>query len=138
MVKTTYRLIAIIAAALALFLSPLPSPCQQVLNENANGMAGTYNFVAISAAKPTEYVKLQNAIMANHTVEVVITTAPSVCTFQLQGSNSGQAWFSIGTSQSCTASGMFTVAAIPVRFVRVSVTTFTGTAPVSFYYTATR
>jgi hypothetical protein len=99
---------------------------------------GLYDFATVAGTGYTEYINLaaQGIPFNNHTIELSITgTAPSVCTFQVEGSSNGTNWYSISGSQSCTASEMFHIITKPVRYLQVHVLTYTGTGVLFFQHT---
>lgn len=66
-------------------------------------------------------------------------TAPSVCTFQAEGSSDGTHWNKLNASPiSCTTQGLTFITLSPVVFFRVNVLTYTAgdvTTAVTFNYT---
>lgn len=72
-------------------------------------------------------------------------TAPSACTFRVEGSADGTSWFGLDATSpaadpvACTASNMVSIVDRPVRKIRVVIVTYTagdGTTSVKFHYTA--
>lgn len=79
---------------------------------------------------------------ANYTIDVTVSgTAPSVCTFRVEGSSDASAWYGVDVSSpstnSCTANFMEHIASRPVRFLRINLTYTQGdtTSKVVFHYT---
>jgi hypothetical protein len=72
-------------------------------------------------------------------------TAPSVCTFRVEGSSDGTHWYGLDvtspTTTSCTTSGMESIAYRPVLFLRINLVAYTqgdSTTAVTFSYTGGR
>lgn len=72
-------------------------------------------------------------------------TAPSACTFRVEGSFDGVNWYGLDTTSpattSCTTSNMESIAYKPVNFLRINLVTYTagdGTTQVIFHYTGGR
>jgi len=121
-----------------LFLCLVPNLfAQSALKRNTQSFNnGYYDFHPVSSATATEYVDARTTIFPTHNVDVVLGTGTnSVCTFTLQGSPDAVTWFDMSTAQSCTASLMFQVTLKPVRYFRINVSAYTGTAPLNFHYT---
>lgn len=81
-----------------------------------------------------------------HTVQVVVNgTAPSVCTFRVEGSLDYTNWFGLDVTapatESCTASTLFHIPYKPVRALRVNVVSYTAgdqTTSVVFSYAGSK
>lgn len=67
----------------------------------------------------------------NHTIHLVVTGAPTGCTYRLQGSRDGTTWFNISASDiTCTTTATAFETNKPTRHVRGNLLTLTGgTAP---------
>lgn len=74
-------------------------------------------------------------------------TAPSACTFRVEGSSDGSSWFGLDATAPaantvpCTSSNMIHIADRPVRKVRIYIVSYTAgdaTTSVKFHYTAGR
>lgn len=82
----------------------------------------------------------------NYSLDWSLTgTAPSACTFRLEGSADAVTWYGLDTtspsSTSCTTSNMESIAYKPVNYLRVTIVTWTtgdGTTSVIFHYTGGR
>lgn len=76
----------------------------------------------------------------NYTIDVTVTgTIPTACTFRVEGSYDGSAWYGLDTTapaaQSCTANFMEHIAYRPVNFLRVNLVTLTGGTSIIFHFT---
>jgi len=68
-------------------------------------------------------------------------TAPSACTFNVQGSSDAVNWYALdgGTPVSCTTSGNEFIVDKPVVYLRINVVAFTGAGgTTTFHYTGAR
>jgi hypothetical protein len=80
---------------------------------------------------------------ANYTIDVSVTgTAPSACTFRVEGSNDNTTWYGLDTTSpattSCTTAFMEHIVSKPVLYLRINVVAYTagdGTTKVIFHYT---
>lgn len=73
-----------------------------------------------------------------HTFSWWVSGTINTCQVKLEGSTNGVAWFDVIASQSCLANGgPATVTQLAVNFVRVNVSTLTGTGNVVVAYTGT-
>lgn len=80
----------------------------------------------------------QNVRPGNYTIDWSISgTAPSACTFRVEGSNDNVNWFGLdtSTSNSCTTSNMESIAYKPVLYLRINILTWTaGSGTIAFHY----
>lgn len=84
------------------------------------------SFTAQTATGQTTGYTL-GGILINHTANLVVTGAPTGCTYRLQGSRDGTNWFNIsGTDITCTASAVASYANFPAQYVRGNLLTLTG------------
>lgn len=106
--------------------------------------AKVWDWPTVSAAGPTTVLKLYlmssdsdgSWISQFQTVSVTLGAGTnSVCVWQLEASDDNTNWFSISGTQDCTVPTMMTVAYRPARMVRVNVTSYTGTANLTFHWT---
>ncbi len=80
----------------------------------------------------------------NYTIDWSISgTAPSACTFRIEGSSDNVNWFGLDTTSpsttSCTTSGMESIAYKPVLYLRVNIVSWTtGGGTIIFHYTGGR
>jgi hypothetical protein len=102
----------------------------------ATGQLGSYLvFNNQSVARP-----------GNYTIDWSLSgTAPSACTFRVEGSSDGVNWYGLDATSpattSCTASNMESIAYKPVRYLRINVVAYTagdGTTAITFHYTGGR
>jgi hypothetical protein len=85
---------------------------------------------------------LQTGLPVFHTISYAVTgTAPTVCTFRVEGSLDYKNWTSLDVTapatESCTTGGMFHIPYKPVRGLRINVVAYTagdGTTSVVFNY----
>jgi hypothetical protein len=140
--KNLFLSLALLAGSVSAMAQAVPG----VLNPNHPGLngtqtGGTYKFLPESSAISTEVLDLSSSLFKTHTVEAVLGTGTnSACTFQVEGSSTTANWYSIsgGTPIACTAGSMTSFADKPVRYIRIHILTYTGTAPVTFYYTGVK
>lgn len=80
----------------------------------------------------------------NYSIDWSITgSAPSACTFRVEGSFDGVNWFGLDTtapnSTSCTSSNMESIAYKPVNYLRINIVSWTaGSGSIAFHYTGGR
>jgi hypothetical protein len=80
----------------------------------------------------------------NYSIDWSISgTAPTACTFRVEGSFDGVNWYGLDTtspnSTSCTTSNMESIAYKPVNYLRINLVTFTGAGgTIIFHYTGGR
>lgn len=80
----------------------------------------------------------------NYTIDWSIpSTAPSACTFRVEGSFDAVNWFGLDTTSpattSCTTSNMESIAYKPVLFLRINIVAYTaGGGSVIFHFTGGR
>lgn len=81
-------------------------------------------------------------IPGNYTIDWSISgTAPSACTFRVEGSADNVNWYGLDTSTSfsCTTSGMESIAYKPVQYLRINIISWTsGGGTIAFHYTGGR
>ena len=68
---------------------------------------------------------------------LVVGTAPSACTYSIDGSLDAVNWVSLSGPLSCTTAGMQHIANKPVPYLRINVLSYTpgdGTTNVTFLY----
>lgn len=80
-----------------------------------------------------------------HTIDVTVTgTTPATCTFRVEGSSDGSAWYGLDVTSpatnSCTSNFMESIAFKPVAYIRINLTYTQGdtTTSVIFHYTGGR
>jgi len=103
-----------------------------------------YAFPAVTGTGGITTLQFSNAASrpAIYTVDAsVFGTAPSACTFRVEGSNDNQVWYGLDqtapTTNSCTANFMEHIANKPVLYLRVNIVAYTagdGTTQVVFHY----
>ena len=79
---------------------------------------------------------------SNYTIDASVTgTAPSACTFRVEGSNDNTVWYGLDqtspATNSCTTSYMEHITSKPVLYLRINVAAYTagdGTTKVIFHY----
>lgn len=107
-----------------------------VINTSSTGQVGQYLILnGVTAQRP-----------ANYTVDWSVSgTAPSACTFRVEGSTDATNWYGLDATApaatSCTSSNMESIAQRPVLYVRINLVTFTpgdSTTKVVFHYTGGR
>jgi hypothetical protein len=103
---------------------------------SATGQLGQYLvFGGTSVARP-----------GNYSIDWSLSgTAPTACTFRVEGSFDGVNWYGLDTtspaSTSCTTSNMESIVYKPVNYLRINLPTYTagdGTTVVTFHYTGGR
>lgn len=95
----------------------------------------SFDFAAQTAVGPTAIVSLVGNIKNNHTVEAKITGSPTVCTYRLEGSIDGSAWYPLGSTIAILTSNIWTVTSQPIRLIRCNLLTLTGAATIQFKWT---
>ena len=115
----------------------------------APGSGGAYQYAPVTGTGQLgRWITYGNTYVppSSHTLDWSDAgTAPTACTFQVEGSSDGVHWYAIsanaaGTSPvlSCTSGGMFHIAFKPVLLLRINILTYTAgdsTTAVSFNYT---
>ena len=103
-----------------------------------------WDWPALSATGYTTNLNLMNHmsagqswVVAHQMFSVSLGTGTnSVCTWQVQASDDlGTTWYNVGTANSCTAATYYNPIEVPLRFVRIQVVSYTGTAAVTFHWT---
>jgi hypothetical protein len=141
-----FTLIAMLLAVLGIFSFSSPSwaatdvPTSALtytcLTPTTTGQLGAYLILATSAAaSPNDF-----------TIDwTVYGTAPSACTFRVEGSFDGVTWYGLDTtspaSTSCTTSNMESIVYKPVAFLRINIVTWTNgdaTTVTAFHFTGTK
>ena len=104
--------------------------------------AGLYNFGVVTTTGQLGSYLTYSGVTAppsNYTIDWSNPgTAPSACTFQVEGSSDGVHWYGLTGATNCTAPSMFHIISKPVELVRIDVLTYTagdGTTAVNFNYT---
>lgn len=89
---------------------------------------GNYNsFTAQTGTGATTALAAPMSVMTHHSIQLVVTGAPSTCTYRLQGSNDNTNWFNISASDiTCTSSTQAYETSKPARWVRGNLLTLTG------------
>lgn len=108
---------------------------------NGTQTGGIYQFLPETSAISTEVLDMSSSLFKTHTIEAILGTGTnSACTFQVEGSSTTANWYSISGSTPlvCTAGSMTSFPDKPVRYIRIHILTYTGTAPVTFYYTGVK
>lgn len=97
-------------------------------------------FAPLTATGPTAASGPFEFAPTHHTVQAVVTGAPTAVSAQLQGSLDGTDFFNVGTAQSVPSGGIFSIPDFPLLWVRVQLATLTGgTSPtVTFSYLGVR
>jgi hypothetical protein len=141
------RVIRAVIAALCLFL-PLVASAQTIAPSNlvyvwptvsTTGQLG--NYLAFGADPSANL-----PIPANYSIAWSISgTAPTACTFRVEGSIDGINWFGLDTtypaSTSCLTAGAESIAFKPFPYMRINVPTYTqgdGTTAVVFRFAGKR
>lgn len=84
-------------------------------------------FTAQTAVGATATSGLMRGIPIAHTAELVVTGAPTGCTYRLQGSRDGVTWFNISAADiTCTSSTVAFENGKPAVSVRGNLLTLTG------------
>lgn len=91
---------------------------------NAEGRVAA-SFPALTATGNTQVFAVAQMPWV-HTVQINVTGGPATCTAKLQGSLDGVNFFDMNTAQTCTSGALFAVANLPVLFIRINLTTFSG------------
>lgn len=111
------------------------------------GVSSVYNWPAVTGTgQDGQYINSSAVYPAeNYTISWTTTgTAPSACTFRVEGSDDASAWTGLDAtapeadSLPCTSSNMISIAYKPTRYIRVYLVTYTpgdGTTSVVFHYT---
>lgn len=88
-------------------------------------------FPAQTAVGATATTGLMRGLPINHTAELIVTGAPTTCTYRLQGSRDGITWFNLSAADvSCVATTVAFESNKPAVTVRGNLVTLTGgTAP---------
>lgn len=104
-----------------------------------------YTFPTVSAVGPLgNGLTLDNQTIprpSNYTIDVSVNgTAPTACTFRVEGSSDGTNWYGLDVTapatNSCTAGMMEHIANKPVLILRINIVAYTGTTgTVVFHYT---
>ena len=104
-----------------------------------------YQWAAVSGAGAAAAIQFSDASKraSNYTIDASVTgTAPSSCTFRVEGSSDNQTWFGLDTTApattSCATSYMEHITSKPVLYLRINVVSYTagdGTTSVIFHYT---
>ena len=90
-------------------------------------VAGVNSFTAQTAVGQTAGFDVGTASV--HSIQLVVTGAPTACTYRLQGSNDGTTWYHISAADiTCTSSIVSFESNKPARFVRGDLKTLTGGA----------
>jgi len=119
--------------------------------QQVNPISGvTYDWAAVSGTGQLGgyLYQYQNGITSgssNFTIDWGVTgTAPSACTFRVEGSSDAVAWTGLDAtapladSAPCTSSNLLSIAYKPARFIRINIVTYTAgdsTTKVIFHYT---
>jgi hypothetical protein len=104
-----------------------------------------YTFPAVTAAVPLIPLQFSNvaARPQNYTIDASVNgTAPTACTFRVEGSSDNSTWYGLDVTSpatnSCTAGYMEHIVSKPVLFLRINIVSYTagdGTTRVVFHYT---
>lgn len=131
--KTLLRLFA-----LTLFTAALAQAQTQIPNTLV------YAFQPVTSATPLTVLQFSNQAYrpSNYTIDVsAFGTAPTACTFRVEGSNDNSVWYGLDTTApattSCTASFMEHIVSKPVLFLRINIVSYTagdGTTSLIFHY----
>lgn len=137
--KKLFPLFLVLAAALI----PAPTQAQTQIGQS----------LLFTWATPTTTGQLGNYLIfngnttprpGNYSIDWSISgTAPSACTFRVEGSFDGVNWFGLDTTSpsttSCTSSNMESIAYKPVNYLRVNIVTWTsGGGTIAFHFTGGR
>lgn len=115
-------------------VAPPPSLTYTWPTPTTTGQLGSYLvFNGTTAPRP-----------GNYTIDWSISgTAPSACTFRVEGSFDGVNWFGLDTTSptttSCTTSNMESIAYKPVLYLRINIVAWTASSgTIAFHYTGGR
>jgi len=123
-----------IFAAIVLFVSTLFGTVQNTQAQDIPSQALLYQWATpTTTGQLGKYIILvQNQLPSpgNYTIDWSLSgTAPSACTFRVEGSFDGVNWFGLDTtspaSTSCTTSGMESIAYKPVYYLRINIVFYT-------------
>ena len=121
-------------AAIALFVGLLFSTVQNTQAQDVPSQALLYQWTTpTTTGQLGKYIILvqnQSPSSGNYTIDWSLSgTAPSACTFRVEGSFDGVNWYGLDTtspaSTSCATSGMEGLAYKPVYYLRINVVTWT-------------
>lgn len=110
----------------------------------------TYTWVAPTgtAGQLGSYLNLNGSVSNrpnNYTIDVSVSgTTPAACTFRVEGSSDGTAWYGLDVTSpsttSCTTNFMESIGSRPVQFLRINLTYTQGdsTTAVVFHFTGAR
>jgi hypothetical protein len=104
-----------------------------------------YTFPAVTAAVPLIPLQFSNvaARPQNYTIDASVNgTAPTACTFRVEGSSDNSTWYGLDVTSpatnSCTTAYMEHIVSKPVLYLRINLVSYTagdGTTRVIFHYT---
>lgn len=102
-----------------------------------------YTFPAVAGAGPLTVVQFPSLRPDTYTIDVSVTgTAPTACTFRVEGSSDNTVWYGLDVTgpatNSCTTSMMEHITSKPVLYLRLNVVSYTagdGTTSAVFHYT---
>lgn len=104
-----------------------------------------YGFPTVTASGPLTPLQFSNQAYrpAIYTIDAsVFGTAPSACTFRVEGSSDNLVWYGLDvtspSTNSCTTGIMEHIANKPVLYLRINIVAYTagdGTTRVVFHYT---
>jgi hypothetical protein len=99
----------------------------------------------VTAAVPLIPLQFSNvaARPQNYTIDASVNgTAPTACTFRVEGSSDNSTWYGLDVTapatNSCTTAYMEHIVSKPVLYLRINLVTYTagdGTTRVIFHYT---
>lgn len=116
--------------------------CASTAHAQAN-LVNSWPAVSNAAPLPAMTFGTGSPRPSNYTIDVSVNgTAPTACTFRVEGSSDKQTWYGLDATSpatnSCTASYMEHIALKPVYYLRINIVSYTagdGTTSVVFHYT---
>jgi len=139
--KKIFAVLMLAFGLIATTLQAQDKPSQALLyawkTPTATGQLGNYLILSLDSSSPSPN---------NYSIDWSLSgTAPSACTFRVEGSFDGVNWFGLDTTApattDCTTSNMESIVYKPVLFLRVNVVSWTagdGTTKAVFHFTGTR
>lgn len=122
------KLLALTVAALAFAVLPVTATAQNVAYQTT-GPIPLLSAVSATGAGTGAKVKDGPAVKVGAQLTVVSGTLSTIAC-DIQGSNDGTKWFTIGTISTATDGTMVFIVDKPVLWLRANLTTLTGTSPV--------
>lgn len=91
------------------------------------GQGAVGGSAVLTASGGTAWIDARRFAPSTHSVQLLVTSTPSACSFTLEGSLNGSLAASLSTAQDCTTVRWFNVVDKPARYVRGNLVTLTAT-----------